>query len=1102
MYFKDCLLTLLTALCLFAVQSYASPIHTNQASSFIYGETDGLIPVATQLTTKDESQNGQNQIGLSYPSDTSIDTVHHRLYIADYFNNRVIVHNLAADNTQIDMLADYVIGQPNFYDNSARTTQRGLSGPNGVFIDTARNKLFVGDSGNNRVLVFDASNLSNYMMAENILGQVTFDSAAAGATMSTLTSPSKMAYDPVRYLLFVVDSALNGRVLAYNVFNINDGEVAAYKITSGWGATGVAYDSDGQRLFVSSTLYLSRVSVFDLSTISNDETIVNHLGGGFGTSLTSLNQPSDVEYDGATHYLFVADSLAHRIVKYDATSITDDEPAVAVIGQPDASTSTGLIPPTASSLYQPTGLSIDSTNHILYVSDYSNNRVVRYSTTASTYGSSAYAELGQVDKYSNPLPSFSNRSMNSGRLDVGFYLPRATAVDTVHHRLFVADGRAVLVFSLANDNTPSSLTANAIIGANAFENYNHPSFQGGPIGNIGDLAYDKNQDRLFVSDPSGNRVLVYSTANITTGMLATGVLGQPDFSTVSFATTKLKLKGPEGLAFDSTSNLLFVGDSGNARVIVFDVASVTNGEQAYLVLGQSVYTSSTAGVAADKFSASIDGLSVDESRHRLFVADSYRVVMYDLTALAIGESASLVIGKPNFTTSVGSISASNVGSATDVAIDADNNRLFVADGGYNRVEVYDLNHAANGMAASYVLGQPDFTSEAVDSVTAHCLPGVIGITYIPGSDHFLAVNDYRVSAFNLSEVVATPTPTPTPTATPTPTVTPTPTPVVPTPTPPSVTPTPDDPSNPGSDPTPTPTDYPAVVNAPFDFDGDGVSGVLGYRQSSSKVEFTLCENDSTATIKTPGRAPAVGDYNGDGITDLAGVAPKGSKLQWRLYDGFSTTLLGTRNFGAVGDTIITGCKLVSANKASLAVYHPATKQLQSSQFGEQTVHKARLRGVSIASYLGCADLDDDGIDELLFSQDSGASSAITALSAAGAVISQWSTERLRSGLVIRSPDLSQYLGAIRASRESKVLTLEVMGGTESAGTVDVSSAIAISSGLAAGDDTEPVAALFWLKSDLTIQAVNLSSFATAEICTFPSGFKLVSANQVLKVKAS
>ena len=73
---------------------------------------------------------------------------------------------------------------------------------------------------------------------------------------------------------------------------------------------------------------------------------------------------------------------------------------------------------------------------------------------------------------------------------------------------------------------------------------------------------------LYVADTQNNRVLVY-TGTISTGMNATIVLGQTDFSTNTNNAGGLgasSLSVPAGVAVDGSGNL-YVADTGNHRVL-------------------------------------------------------------------------------------------------------------------------------------------------------------------------------------------------------------------------------------------------------------------------------------------------------------------------------------------------------------------------------------------------------------------------------------------------------------------------------------------------------------------------------------------------------
>lgn len=108
-----------------------------------------------------------------------------------------------------------------------------------------------------------------------------------------------------------------------------------------------------------------------------------------------------------------------------------------------------------------------------------------------------------------------------------------------------------------------------------------------------DVDIDEVGGRLFVSDSGNNRVLVWNALPSTSGVPADIVLGQPDFFSdlpnLGGTPTAGSLSRPEGLLY--LDGHLFVSDGNNNRVLVWTDASLVNGGPADYVLGQPDFTS-------------------------------------------------------------------------------------------------------------------------------------------------------------------------------------------------------------------------------------------------------------------------------------------------------------------------------------------------------------------------------------------------------------------------------------------------------------------------------------------------------------------------------
>ncbi len=118
--------------------------------------------------------------GLTLPMGMAVDPATGNLYVADFGNNRVLRFPAPFTNPS-RVEPDAVYGQPNFSTlTAAAPSSSTLSQPQSVAFDSAGN-LWVSDSGNNRVLRFNASllNSSTPPAADTVIGQKDFLSGAS-----------------------------------------------------------------------------------------------------------------------------------------------------------------------------------------------------------------------------------------------------------------------------------------------------------------------------------------------------------------------------------------------------------------------------------------------------------------------------------------------------------------------------------------------------------------------------------------------------------------------------------------------------------------------------------------------------------------------------------------------------------------------------------------------------------------------------------------------------------------------------------------------------------------------------------------------------------
>ncbi|MDD5738995.1 MAG: putative Ig domain-containing protein [Candidatus Pacebacteria bacterium] len=699
-----------------------------------------------------------NTKGLSGPSAVELDSINHRLFVYDNFNNRVLVFNLNTDNTFADYDADYVLGQPDFQTYDAVTTQSGIGGgpvyssmsaQGSLAYDPVSSRLFVSDMFNRRVLVFNVatSTIANGENADYVLGQTSFTSYDSTTTQSGFAIPYGLTYDSTNSRLFVADT-LNCRVMVFNVATstIANGENADYVLgqtsfTSSISTTtrysvkdpnDLTYDPANSRLFVSDGNN-RRVMVFNVatSTIANGENADYELGqtagaNAFTSSVAATTQSGfadsvvGVAYDSINFRLFVSDGNNHRVMVFNvATStIANGENADYVLGQTSfTSHNYGF---NQGGFFEPVGIVCDSADSRIFVTDVFLNRVMVFNVATSTIANGENADyvLGQI-KFDGTVnwTSFGSNNSNNNTVSVGFYNPVGVALDAINHRLFVADlsNNRVLVFGLNSDNTfidyiPDYELGQAA-GDAAFTTAASAATQSGLYGPA-DLAYDSVSSRLFVVDSNNSRVMVFNvaTSTIANGENADYVLGQTNFTSSSSSTTQNRLSYPSGATYDSANTRLFVNDNGNNRVMVFNVATSTiaNGENADYELGQAAGDAAFTTAASATTQSGLNypySLVYDPISFRLFVSDksNNRILVFNVatSTMANGKNADYVLGQTSFIASSSATTQSGLYSPAYFAFDPTNNRLFATDLDNNRVLIFNfIKLSSSGLSTS------------------------------------------------------------------------------------------------------------------------------------------------------------------------------------------------------------------------------------------------------------------------------------------------------------------------------------------------------------------------------------------------------------------
>ncbi len=371
--------------------------------------------------------------------------------------------------------------------------------------------------------------------------------------------------------------------------------------------------------------------------------------------------------------------------------------------------------------------------------------------------------------------SFTRQNPNPSREVIG----SAAGVAAAGDRLFIAEGNRVgavpvnnrvLIYNqlsgflpesdveLPQDTTCPACVGlpDVVLGQPDFE-----TFESSPAGMNNPAGVASDGVRLAVADTNNNRVLLWNSIPAVHNAPPDVVLGQPDMSGFTPDTSPSGMRGPQGLWLDAGK--LFVADTQNSRVLIWNSIPSANGQAPDIVLGQpDLNTRPEPDLTRSNYEPDarnmLDPVSVTVNNGKMFVADLgfNRVLIFHSIPTANHAPADVVIGQQDFTSDRandfenlcepigplddnGSISE-NETPPTNVPplfplppvlgeIDpdevfyprrcektlnfprfalSDGERLFVADSGNDRILVYNEIPTENAPAADVVIGQPNF----------------------------------------------------------------------------------------------------------------------------------------------------------------------------------------------------------------------------------------------------------------------------------------------------------------------------------------------------------------------------------------------------------
>lgn len=313
-------------------------------------------------------------------------------------------------------------------------------------------------------------------------------------------------------------------------------------------------------------------------------------------------------------------------------------------------------------------------------------------------------------------PNFSSISSNQGGSAAANTFASPYMAVVIQGKLVVSDYSNSRVLIYNTIPTTNNASADIVIGQTNLTNTSSNqggSANANTLSYPWGLATDGT--KLFIGDYDNNRVLIYNTLPTTNNASADVVIGQPNFTIVSGGTSEQDLQSPGGIAYDAASGKLFIADYGNHRVLIYNSVPTTHYATADVVLGQVDFTQGDENQGGSVSGSTMyNPYDVHVAQGKLFVADTRnnRILIWNSIPTTDGQSADVVIGQPSFVVNNanqgGSVAANTLNSPSDVAYDG--RELFVLDSSNARILIYDSIPTSNNASATKVLSQPNFTS--------------------------------------------------------------------------------------------------------------------------------------------------------------------------------------------------------------------------------------------------------------------------------------------------------------------------------------------------------------------------------------------------------
>ncbi len=406
----------------------------------------------------------------------AVDLTNNKVLVSDTNNGRVVRFDSGSGGTT------YGANWQNFGTGGSGSNQ--FSGAYGIALDESENKVYVADSGNNRIVRFDSGGGGTTLGAN----WQSFGTVGSGSNQFNL--PRYLVVDTANdrvyvtdrgnHRLVVVDSGGSGSTFGANWATFGSQGSGAGQFDT---PMGVGLDVSENKVYVMAYAN-DRVARFDSGTGGTTLGANWATFGSFGTGTGQFSEGYGLAVDPILDRVFVTDITNDRVARFDSggsgTTFGSNWQSFGTTGSGTAQFNSA------------TGVFVDTTNLKVYVADFTNNNLARFdSGNAGTTGKSFTVTNGAS------LELFKVNTSTSGVTVGGNLIANGTAV-------FANLVNSTAAFQIQNASSTAMFTANTtantvVLGANT-----SLSLTGGTTANRpssptdGMMFYDQDTDQLLV----------------------------------------------------------------------------------------------------------------------------------------------------------------------------------------------------------------------------------------------------------------------------------------------------------------------------------------------------------------------------------------------------------------------------------------------------------------------------------------------------------------------------------------------------------------------------------------------------------------------------